>query len=130
MVIGALTPFGPVLAVSNVVLAVSWLWFTGSGYLAGRRRDIRAHRRNMTLSATLALSIITNRLWTPVLYLSLQPLGDSVFDGDEERFVWLVAGLGGWFGWAIPLFVVWWWMRRRPGLAPSSISTPQYTTSV
>ena len=38
MVIGALTPFGPILAASNVVLAVLWLWFTGIGYLAGRRR--------------------------------------------------------------------------------------------
>ena len=67
----------------------------------------------MTLSATLALSIITNRVWSLMLYLSLQPLRDSVFGDDEERFVWLVAGLGGWFGWAIPLFIVWCWMRRR-----------------
>ena len=38
MVIGAATPFGPILAVSNVLLASLWLWFTINGYLAGRDR--------------------------------------------------------------------------------------------
>jgi uncharacterized membrane protein len=34
LVIGAATPFGPFLAVSNVMLAGIWLWFTTTGYLA------------------------------------------------------------------------------------------------
>src|SRR3954469_2175108 len=61
MVIGAATPFGPFLAVSNVLLATMWLWFTINGYLAARQRRFAQHRRHMILSATLALSIITNR---------------------------------------------------------------------
>ena len=32
MVIGAATPFGPILAVGNVLLASLWLWFTINGY--------------------------------------------------------------------------------------------------
>ena len=44
MVIGAATPFGPILAVSNVLLASLWLWFTINGYLAGRDRRFAAHR--------------------------------------------------------------------------------------
>jgi uncharacterized membrane protein len=81
MVIGAATPFGPFLAVSNVFLAALWLWFTINGYLAARRRRFADHRRHMVRSATLALSIITNRIWTPILFLALHPLQDSVFGG-------------------------------------------------
>ena len=130
MVIGAVTPFGPILAVSNVVLAALWLWFTLNGYLAGRRRHVGAHRRNMIFSATLALSIITNRIWSPMLYLALQPLQDSLFGVDEQHFLWVVAGMGGWLGWTLPSFTVWWWRRRRPVMAPSSISQPRHTSRV
>lgn len=122
MVIGAATPFGPILAVSNVVLASLWLWFTVNGYLAARHRRFVAHRRHMVLSATLALSIITNRIWTPVLVITFQPLQDSVFGDNEEHFVWFVAGVGAWLGWAIPFFTVQWWLNRKSEIPPSSIS--------
>ncbi|MDT5075782.1 MAG: hypothetical protein QOJ80_419 [Mycobacterium sp.] len=121
MVIGAATPFGPILATGSVVLAALWLWFTANGYVAARRRRFAAHRRHMLRSVTLAFSIITNRIWNPILYLTLQPLRDNVFGGDEERFIWLVAGLSGWLGWTIPLLAVSWWLTRRPHVSPSSI---------
>ena len=84
----------------------------------------------MVRSATLALSIITNRIWTPVLFISLHPLQDSVFDGNEEHFLWFVAGLGAWLGWTIPLLAVQWWLHRRPVIAPSSISQLADTQTV
>jgi uncharacterized membrane protein len=130
MVIGAATPFGPMLAVGNVVLAALWMWFTVNGYLAGRRRNIGEHRRNMIYSATLTLSIITNRIWTPLLFIALNPLQNSVFGGNEEHFLWFAAGLGAWLGWTIPLFTAWWWMRRRAVATPSSISQPWHTSRV
>jgi uncharacterized membrane protein YozB (DUF420 family) len=121
MVIGAATPFGPILAVGNVILASLWLWFTINGFLAGRARHFAAHRRHMIRSAALALSIITNRIWAPLLFATLEPLQDSVFHGDEARFVWVVAGVGAWLGWTIPLLAVQWWLTRKPAMAPSSI---------
>ncbi|MCV7236753.1 hypothetical protein A5765_23220 [Mycolicibacterium celeriflavum] len=121
MVIGALTPFGPLLAVSNVVLAALWLWFTVNGYLAARRRHFAEHRRHMLLSATLALSIITNRVWTPIIFITFQPLRDSVFGGHDEHFLWFAAGLGAWLGWTVPLGIVAWRLRHRPLMAGSSI---------
>ena len=130
MVIGAATPFGPILAVGNVVLAALWMWFTVNGYLAGRRRHVGEHRRNMIFSATLALSIITNRIWTPLLFIALNPLQESVFGGNEEHFLWFAAGLGAWLGWTIPLFTAWWWMRRRAVMAASSISQSGHTSRV
>src|SRR6201991_2349473 len=122
MVIGAATPFGPFLAVSNVFLASLWLWFTINGYLAARQRRIAQHRRHMLRSATLALSIITNRIWTTVLVITCEPLQDSVFGGNKEHFVWFVAGVGAWLGWTIPFFTVQRWLNRKSAVPPSSIS--------
>lgn len=130
MIIGAATPFGPFLAVSNVLLATLWLWFTINGYLAVRRRRLAEHRRHMIRSATLALSIITNRIWTPVLFVAFHPLQDSLFGGNEEHFVWMVAGVGAWLGWTIPFCAVHWWLSRRHALAPSSISQLTNTSPV
>ena len=121
MVIGAATPFGPILAVSNVGLGSLWLWFTINGYRAARQRRFAEHRRHMIRSATLTLSIITNRFWAPVLFIVLHPLQDSVFHGDERRFMWVVAGIGGWLGWTIPVLGVQWWLTRKPAMSPSPI---------
>jgi uncharacterized membrane protein len=130
MVIGAATPFGPFLAVSNVLLATMWLWFTVNGYLAARQRRFAQHRRQMILSATLALSIVTNRIWTPMLVITFLPLQDSIFGGNEEHFVWFVAGIGAWLGWSIPFFAVWRWLKRQTVLPPSSISQLSNTQRV
>jgi hypothetical protein len=130
MVIGVATPFGPFLAVSNVFLASLWLWITINGYLAARQRRFADHRRHMVRSATLALSIITNRIWTPIFFITLHPLQDSVFGGNEEHFLWFAAGLGAWLGWTIPLLSVQWWLNRKPVIASSSISQLTDTQSV
>jgi uncharacterized membrane protein len=122
MVIGAATPFGPLLAASNVLLGAVWLWFTINGFVAARQRRFADHRRHMLRSATVALSTITNRIWTPILFITLQPLQDSVFGGNEEHYLWFVAGLGAWLGWTIPLAGVQWWLTRKPSGPPSSIS--------
>ncbi len=119
MVIGAATPFGPILAASNMLLGAVWLWFTFNGFVAARQQRFAVHRRHMVRSATVALSTIANRVWTPVLFISLQPLRDSVFGGNDEHYLWFVAGLGAWLGWTIPLAGAQWWLtRERQG--PSS----------
>jgi uncharacterized membrane protein len=119
LVIGALTPFGPVLAVSNVVLATLWLWFTLNGYRHARRRRFGAHRTAMIYSGALALSVITNRIWTPLLAVALNPLQQNMFGGDDEYYLYLVAGLGGWLGWLVPLCAVRWWVHRLGVTIPS-----------
>ncbi|BBY17529.1 hypothetical protein MLIT_31210 [Mycolicibacterium litorale] len=130
LVIGALTPFGPMLAVSNVVLAVLWLWFTLNGFRHARRGRWRAHRADMVRSAALALSVITNRIWTPVLVLALDPLRENIFGGDEQAYLYLTAGLGGWLGWLIPLAAAQWWLRRRRVTTPSPKPFEQGTRPV
>lgn len=121
MVIGAATPFGPLLAASNVVLGALWLWFTVNGYIAARRRDFAEHRRHMIRSATLTFSIITNRIWSPVVFIVFHPLQPTVFGGSEEHYLWFVAGTVGWLGWTLPLAAVGWWLNRKTVMASSSI---------
>ena len=117
VIVGAATPFGPFLAVSNVALGILWLWFTITGFLAARQRRFPEHRRQMILSATLALSVISNRIWTPILFISLQPLRDNVFGGNGDHYLWFVAGAGGWLGWTMPFFAVRRWLGRRSALS-------------
>jgi len=84
----------------------------------------------MLCSVTLAFSIITNRIWNPILYMGCNPCGTAWFGGDEERFIWLVAGLGGWLGWTIPLLacVV---AAASPGcVAPVNFSTRRHAAGV
>jgi len=130
MVIGAATPFGPFLAVSNVLLAAVWLWFTINGFMAARQRRFAEHRRHMVRSVTVALSTISNRIWTPILFITLQPLQNNVFGGNEEHFLWFAAGLGAWLGWTIPLAAVQWWLTRKPSMAPSSFSQSELISPV
>ncbi|MEO3811477.1 DUF2306 domain-containing protein [Sphaerisporangium sp. B11E5] len=112
LVIGAVSPFGPVIAVSNVMLALLWLSFTVVGYRMARRRRFADHRRWMTRSFALTFSIITNRVWSVVLFLTLSPHLETTFKGDETMLIMTVAGLGGWLGWTVPLLAVEWWLER------------------
>jgi uncharacterized membrane protein len=112
-VIGAATPFGPILLASDVVMAPLWLWFTINGYRAAQQRRFAEHRRHMIRSVTLTFSIISNRIWIVVLAIALEPLRQSVFHGDDVILRWVIAGLSGWLGWTIPLSVVQWWLVRK-----------------
>ena len=133
VVIGAGTPFGPILMISNVAMAPLWLWFTITGYIAARRHQFAEHRRQMIRSVTLTFSVISNRIWGVMLAFMLEPLRGNLFHGNDVAFVWVAAGMTGWLGWTIPLLVVHRWLRREEGrkegrkevIAGSSISDLQ-----
>jgi hypothetical protein len=103
LLIGARGPFGPTLRASNVVLATIWLLVTVLGFRAARAYDLEAHRRWMTRSVVLTLSIITNRVWVVVWILALSPQLATTFGGNEGLMIQAIAGLSGWLGWVIPL---------------------------
>jgi uncharacterized membrane protein len=113
LVIGVLTPFGPIIRASNVLLAVLWLTCTLVGFRMARGGRYADHRRWMTRSITLTLSIITNRIWAVVFTLSLGPQLHTTFGGNEMLMVHAIAGLSGWLGWVLPLLAVEWWVIER-----------------
>lgn len=114
LILGAATPFGPVLAASNMTLAVVWLWSSLAGWRAARRRDFRAHRRWMLTSVVLTFSIISTRIWIVVMFIALNPLRDSLFGGSDAVLQTTVASLSGWLGWTVPLIALTVWLRRQP----------------
>jgi hypothetical protein len=113
LVLGAVTPFGPVLRASNVLLAIVWLGVTVAGFRAARQYRLEEHRRWMLRSVVLTLSVITNRLWAVVWVIALTPQLQTTFGGNEALMVQAIAGLSGWLGWVLPLLAVEWWLEPR-----------------
>jgi hypothetical protein len=115
LILGAQSPFGPVLSASNVLLAIVWLVVTALGFRAGRAFDLTAHRRWMLRSVVLTLSIITNRVWVVIWVIALSPQLATTFGGNERLMVQAIAGLSGWLGWVLPLVVAELWLDARRG---------------
>jgi len=112
LVIGAFTPFGPMVRASDVILAVLWLSCTITGWRMARAHRYADHRRWMIRSFTLTASIITNRIWGAVMVITLTPQIDTTFHGDAELFSLFVGSLAAWMGWTIPLIICEWWLGR------------------
>ncbi|GAA1348581.1 DUF2306 domain-containing protein [Saccharothrix algeriensis] len=110
--VGAVSPFGPALQFSNVLMGLLWLAFTVAGYRAGRRKRYAEHRRWMLRSSALTLSVITNRFWAVGLGLTLPAQLDTTFGGSEVALTQTVAGTSAWMGWVVPLLLVEWWLER------------------
>jgi hypothetical protein len=106
--IGAVSPFGPTLRASNVLLAILWLTFTITGFRMGRQLRIVEHRRWMIRSFALTMSVITNRIWTAIAVIVLLPQLPTTFEGNETMMIQSIAGLSGWLGWVIPLLLAEW----------------------
>ncbi|MGP4018893.1 DUF2306 domain-containing protein [Saccharopolyspora sp. 5N708] len=113
-VIGAVSPFGPVAQMSNVLLAVVWFGCTVAGWRAGRQRRFGDHRKWMIRSFVLTISTVTNRVWGVVWGVVLGPQLATTFDGNEGYLLATTAGLTTWLGWVIPLLIAQWWLERRP----------------
>ena len=113
LILGAQTPFGPVLRASNVLLAIVWLTVTLVGYRAGRHYRTTEHRRWMTRSVVLTLSIISNRVWAVVWVITLSPQLATTFGGNEALMIQAIAGLSGWLGWVLPLVLTDWWLDGK-----------------
>jgi hypothetical protein len=112
LTIGAVSPFGPMIRVSNVLLAVLWLTFTVTGLRMARQRRLIEHRRWMIRSVALTMSIITNRVWGVIATIVLMPQLPTTFGGNEALMAQTIAGLAGWLGWVLTLLVAEWWLER------------------
>ena len=105
-------PFGPVAAVSNVLLATLWFGCTVQGYRMARARRFGEHRRWMIRSFALCMSIIGNRIWGVVWTMVLTPQLDTTFGGSELALGQAIAGITTWTGWVLPLLAAEWWLGR------------------
>ncbi|WP_162293032.1 DUF2306 domain-containing protein [Actinophytocola xinjiangensis] len=84
------------------------LFFTIRGYLAGRARDTREHRRWMIYSFATAMGLATGR----VIAVGV-PAIPGVPDSPDVFFP-----LGGfWLGWMVNLAIAYWWLNIKPARA-------------
>ncbi|MEV0049423.1 DUF2306 domain-containing protein [Saccharopolyspora shandongensis] len=114
MVIGAVSPFGPVARVSNVLLGLVWFGCTVAGWRAGRARRFGDHRKWMVRSFVLTVSTVTNRVWAVVASVVLGPQLETTFGGNEQYLMSTIGGLTTWLGWVVPLILAQLWLERRP----------------
>jgi uncharacterized membrane protein YozB (DUF420 family) len=102
LILGAASPFGPVTAGSDVMLALLWLTFTIVGFRMARKRRFGDHRRWMIRSFALTFSIITNRIWGIIMVLTL-----PAEQGAN------IGALSAWLGWTTVLLIAEWWIVER-----------------
>lgn len=112
MVIGAVSPFGPVAGSSTLVMAPLWLGCTIAGYRMARKRRFVEHRRWMVRSFALTMSIIANRFLGAAATITLLGYKDSHFHGDDRIVSYLAAGITTWLGWTLCLLIAEWWLER------------------
>ena len=130
LTIGAISPFGPVLRASNVLLALVWLGVTITGFRMARRDRLYEHRRWMVRSFALTMSVITNRVWSVIWFLTLSPQLSTTFGGSETLMVQAIAGLSGWLGWVIPLLAAELWLERGTYRRPAASMAARGTSQV
>lgn len=112
LVLAVTTPFGPVLRVSGVLMAVLWLSITLTGFRLARRGRFVEHRRWMIRSFALTASIILNRFVGTAAYFALLPGLDTSFAGNEVWLAQVTAGITGWLSWTLALLAAEWWLER------------------
>jgi uncharacterized membrane protein YozB (DUF420 family) len=125
LVLGIATPYGPVARASSCTLAPLWFLITLTGWRMIRQGRYTDHRRWMLRSYALTFSTVTNRLWGPVLIVTLSPQFETTFGGNATLFMYVVAGATTWLGWTIPLLLVQAYLefessRGRGRLAPTT----------
>jgi uncharacterized membrane protein YozB (DUF420 family) len=114
LVLAANTPFGPVIKVSSVMMALLWLGITLTGFVMARRGRFVEHRRWMIRSFALTCSIILNRFVAAAVFFTLQPQQETAFAGNETWFVQVTAGITGWLSWTVALLLAELWLERKP----------------
>lgn len=110
--VGAVSPFGPVARVGNVLAGLLWLAVTIVGIRVAMQKRYAEHRRWMIRSFALTTSIVAARLWGVIVAVAL--FANEKFDPAElsDPGVQALAGITVWLGWTVNLLIAEWWLER------------------
>ncbi|WP_370972972.1 DUF2306 domain-containing protein [Amycolatopsis sp. cg9] len=108
-VIGAVSPFGPVVAALDVVAALLWLGFTIAGWRAVRERRFADHRKWMVRSFAMCMNTLMTRALSPLGFLLVLPRG-----GDKETMILSAATVSAVLSVLTLLLLSQWWLDRTP----------------
>ena len=114
LAIGAISPFGPVIRASNVLLALLWLTCTITGFRMARQGRLR-RPPPMDDPQRRAHDVHHHQpdLGRVLFFIALEPQLPTTFGGNEALMIQTIAGLSGWLGWVLPLLVTEWWFIER-----------------
>ncbi|SFW62970.1 DUF2306 domain-containing protein [Amycolatopsis australiensis] len=109
-VIGAVSPFGPILGTLDVVGALLWFGFTVAGWRAVRQRRFADHRKWMVRSFAMTMNTLTTRALSPLCYLILM----TRTPGKGVALILDAATLSGALSLLTLLGLSQWWLERKP----------------
>lgn len=114
--IGWHTAGGPSVRVANLVGSALWLVVTFAALRKARLRRYDEHRRWMSRSFALSMSIVLSRVVTIVATIVLTPQLDTTFLGSRELLRHSSASIGVWLSPLLLLLLTDWVLeRRKPG---------------
>ena len=114
--IGWYTSAGPSVRVANLVGSALWLIVTIVALRMVRQRRYDEHRRWMSRSFALAMSIAFSRVINIVSTIVLTPQVDSEFGGNEQLMKNTAISIGVWLSPLLLLLLADWLLeRRKPG---------------
>ncbi|ANZ39589.1 hypothetical protein BBK82_29620 [Lentzea guizhouensis] len=115
--IGWHTTAGPSVLVANLVGSALWLAFTVAGLYFARKRRYDEHRRWMSRSFALAMSIVLSRVINIPAVIVLSSQVDTAFAGSEVLMRNTATSIGVWLSPLLLLLVTDWVLERRKGRA-------------
>jgi uncharacterized membrane protein YozB (DUF420 family) len=114
--IGWHTAAGPSVRVANLVGSALWLVITIVGLRMVLQRRYDEHRRWMSRSFALAMSIALSRVINIPAMIVLTPQVDSAFGGNEQLMENTATSIGVWLSPLLLLLLTDWLLeRRKPG---------------
>jgi uncharacterized membrane protein YozB (DUF420 family) len=111
--IGWHTAAGPSVRVANLVGSALWIAVTLAGLRLARQRRYGEHRRWMSRSFALSMSIVLSRVVNVVATIVLTPEVDTTFLGSEELMRSSAASIGVWLSPLVLLLLTDWLLERR-----------------
>lgn len=113
--IGWHTTAGPSVLVANLVGSALWVAVTAAGLRMALLRRYDEHRRWMSRSFALAMSIALSRVINIPAMIVLTPQVDTAFGGNEELMRNTATSIGVWLSpLLLLLFTDWLLERRKP----------------
>ncbi|WIV62066.1 DUF2306 domain-containing protein [Amycolatopsis nalaikhensis] len=111
-IIGAVSPFGPVVGALDVVAALLWLGFTLAGWRAIRQRRYADHRKWMVRSFAMTMNTLMSRALSPIAFLLVMPRVE-----DKEELILTAGTLSAVLSVLSLLLLSQWWLDRKPATA-------------
>ncbi|WP_125775888.1 DUF2306 domain-containing protein [Antribacter gilvus] len=112
IVVGLVSPFGPVVRAANVTLGILWLATTIAGFRMARQRRFVEHRRWMVRSFWLTFAIITTRVTSGIFGFIMYGEQMAELTGPTDPRTQMFSSIGVWVGLMVNLVIAEWWLER------------------